>query len=236
MKKIHFIIGFALFGFLWSFIFGLFSHGSFIRMLIIALVFAAVFACLGFLITFLFDGILKIDVGQLPSEEKRTSGGVVDIVVQDEDLPKDEDAPQFYVGENHQMLSEEDYAAVASHENIAENVDALREHDERAAPEEKNGDDGFVPTPLQESTATLSGKEVPKSINGVSKDETLDELPSFQDLQVLQAASFSHEQADADTDFSVSRAEKKSSNAAFSEKDTALMVKAISTVLAKENQ
>lgn len=236
MKRTRFIIGFAFFGFFWSFIFGLFSHGGFFRMCIIALIFAAVFACLGFLIVFLFNTVFKIDTVQQLSDEKPATGGIVDIVVQDEDLPKDEEAPQFYVGESHQMLADGDYEKSDSYAGVTEDTGTVREHDQDATSKEKPADTGFVPVPLKETVAARSGEDVLKPKGGVSKDETLDELPSFQDLQVLQAASFSNEHIDSDTDFSVSHREEKKSDSTFSEKDTALMAKAISTVLAKENQ
>lgn len=81
------------------------------------MIFAVVFAGLAVLIQFIFSRVLEFD------SESGGDGGIapaaagsgasasshsVDIVVQDEDLPDDADASQFYVGNSRQMLSPED--------------------------------------------------------------------------------------------------------------------------------
>lgn len=118
MKNVKFIIGFSIFGFLLSAVFGFNSQGNyFARVILHALIFAVVFAGLAVLIQFIFSRILEFD------SESGGDGGIapaaagsgasasshsVDIVVQDEDLPDDADASQFYVGNSRQMLSPED--------------------------------------------------------------------------------------------------------------------------------
>ncbi|MBQ9494549.1 MAG: hypothetical protein IJR50_02785 [Treponema sp.] len=257
MKKLKFVISFAAFGFLLSFLFGLFSRSGIVRILLVALIFCAIFAVLGFVIQLLLDTILHVDNVQAASSVAIGSvapktGSHVDIVVQDEALPTDENAPQFFVGENHQMLNEEDYDDGSVHgfaktqsdadsekEMPSGNVDTIHELGNVAstAPIEKKTADGegFVPVPLQETVQNMSSKEAGTSSSGIKKDETLDELPNFQDLQDLQTSSMSVDDIVEDSEFSSPPLKNKSAaDRKFSENDTILMAKAISTALVKD--
>ena len=111
MKNMKFILGFSVFGFLLS-IFSSFrtvarSMGT---RFVIAIGFALVFACLAFAIQFVLSKFVTTE-SYAPSEEGapvvQNSGNShpVDIVIQDEDLPSEENDAQFFVGSNHQMLT-----------------------------------------------------------------------------------------------------------------------------------
>ena len=58
MRKIKSVIYFSIFGFIISFIFGLFSHSSFFYIFSKALLFFVIFAVLGFIASFLFSKFL----------------------------------------------------------------------------------------------------------------------------------------------------------------------------------
>src|SRR5574344_3089873 len=118
MKNIKIPAAFALCGFLLSFIAGLFSHSRFGHILLMALLFACVFAVLGFIIQYLTGNVLSIEESASPEgasqadmPQQPAKGTVVDIKVGDEDLPSEDNSPQFFVGTNHQMLSNNDIAA-----------------------------------------------------------------------------------------------------------------------------
>ena len=239
MKRVRFIAGFALAGFLISFFFGLFSRGGIGRMLLYAFIFSAVFAVVGFAVQFIGSTFLNIDAsaggeGEAP---RGTTGNNVDIVVQDEELPTEEGSPEFYVGENHQMLNKDDYAGGEKESRSAGSgaVDTIHavNGDVLSADRTEQSDDGFVPVQLHENARTISGKEAGvDSDDGFSlKDDTLDDLPDLEDLapsgEIVEDTAFS----------AASDKTKKSDKASkYSEKDTTLMAKAISTALAKDKE
>ena len=239
MKQVRFIAGFALAGFLISFFFGFFSRGGIGRMLLYAFMFSAVFAVVGFAVQFIGSTFLNIDAsaggeGEAP---RGTTGNNVDIVVQDEELPTEEGSPEFYVGENHQMLNKDDYAGGEKEGRSAGSgaVDTIHavNGDVLSADRTEQPDDGFVPVQLHENARTISGKEAGvDSDDGFSlKDDTLDDLPDLEDLapsgEIVEDTAFS----------AASDKTKKSDKASkYSEKDTTLMAKAISTALAKDKE
>ena len=240
VKQVRFIAGFALAGFLVSFFFGFFSRGGIGRILLFAFIFAAVFALVGFVVQFIGTTFLNIDAPAGGAEAAHgTTGGNVDIVVQDEELPTEDGSPEFYVGENHQMLNKEDYSDGEKENRAAassgESIDTIHAADGGASSDDRTeqSDDGFVPVGLHESAGTLSGKEAGvDSDDGFSlKDDTLDDLPDIEDLtpsgEIVEDTAFS----------AASDKTKKSDKASkYSEKDTTLMAKAISTALAKDNE
>ncbi len=114
MKNVRFIIGFSIFGFLLSFLASFRTVArSFGMRLVIALCFAAGFAVLAAVINVVAEKLLGINTADSDSSlnapvNKPSNGNSVDIVIQDEDLPSEEDGAQFFVGSNHQMLNSED--------------------------------------------------------------------------------------------------------------------------------
>ena len=74
MRNFKSILYFAIFGFLISFVFGLFSHSSFVSILIKAIIFLLIFAVLGFIISFVFSKFLDDEsTNDLSGEEGLTS-------------------------------------------------------------------------------------------------------------------------------------------------------------------
>ncbi len=113
MKNVKFILGFAVFGFLISLIAGFNAQGNYFgRIIIHALIFAIVFGGLGAGIQFLFAKFLQTDSSYSMESSvvapAAASAHAVDITVQDEELPAEENTSQFYVGSSRQMLAPED--------------------------------------------------------------------------------------------------------------------------------
>lgn len=122
VKNIKFVLISASCGFLLSFICGLFSHGGFLHMIVMAVIFGIVFGALAALIQFLGNGILNVDnvpspaaAGDAPVDASPKTGSIVNLTIKDEDLPTEENSPQFFVGSNHQMLSKNDYVPDNGH-------------------------------------------------------------------------------------------------------------------------
>lgn len=247
MKNLKFIAVFSCFGFLLSFFSGLASRGNNIgRMIFHAVIFAIVFAGLAVLINIIFCKFLGSE-GDISYESNSGEGNgnpvsapsshAVDIMVQDEDLPQEENAPQFFVGSGHQMLSPDDVKDVAK---------------ETAAAANSNGSDGFVPVSLgenlsnitsveakTESEVTKAERKASETVSApISQDDELDSLPDLEDLSVYQQSNSSvmdEDGIDESTDTSdMTPATSVSAEEVTSGQDVELMAKAISTLLKKE--
>lgn len=241
MKGIKFISFFAASGFVLSFLFGLFSHSSFISVLLKALVFGLIFGILGFAISIVFEKFLADDSGDFSGEytsedgntgvkQTPSKGQIVDITIQDEELEKSEGDNHFVVGDNHQMLSEADVKE--------------RNHPQN----DENQAQGFVPLKNFEKLNDLSGKEAVRpdsvssdnsvvSISGSSADSNIDTLPDMNHLNFASEDEDSEEELDTstDSDFVSSANAHRNSDEVPEIKDAALMAKAISSVLSDEN-
>ena len=106
MRSIKALIVLASFGFLLSFVFGLFSHAAIIIILLRALITAAVFAGLGFGISFVSDKFLfedsdssDISVESVPVSNPAV-GSRVDLYVHDEELSPGDSENNYYVDDN----------------------------------------------------------------------------------------------------------------------------------------
>lgn len=243
MKGVKFGGVFAACGFLLSLIFGLFSHTSILSVLLKALIFGLIFGGLGFGISIVFDTFLKDDsVGDFSSDASigegnpsvpqmavSSKGQMVDITIQDEELPESESDNHFVVGDNHQMLHDSDF--------------------KKSEPEtsEKSKSDGFVPLKNFETLKNLSGKESvsPEAVKSVpvsndfgssSFNNGIDTLPDMNNMVLEEESSESEESDGADTGFGQTTTVSHSSNREPPEiKDASLIAKAISSVLADEN-
>lgn len=114
MKNVKVIAGFSVFGFLLSFLFGLFSRSGFFRVLLSAFLFAVVFAAMGFIVQYVFKNVLDMGMDSEDSGFSETQSSVgqhVDITVEEEDIPESGDDSHFMVGTNLQMLNESDYGS-----------------------------------------------------------------------------------------------------------------------------
>ena len=264
MKNIKFIIGFSIFGFLISFVSGFASNSTFLKMLLNAFIFLFVFAFLGAAIVFLWDKFLSTEfqnaeyVTSRNDNSSKTAGQTVDITIQDEALQNDDNASQFFVGSNHQMLTKEDVAEKAKNNNAAsdspEKVDSWGADIKTVSVDKKQdvsdeNNSGFVPVALAENPANISSSEAKsgveyKNIDNSSKNNEssgsveLDVLPDLQELQNIQEMTSSKDVQEApsveSTGFVVEDAKKAVSEANADSKDAALMAKAISTLLSKE--
>lgn len=120
MRNYKLVIGFSAFGFLLSLISGFVSHSKLGMVFLHALLFAVVFAFLGFLLEFVFEHILQANLFSAPdssgmegvvqgaSSGHGGSGHKVDFYVEDEDLPGDNEAPRFVVSYPRNIFSEMD--------------------------------------------------------------------------------------------------------------------------------
>lgn len=224
MKNLKFIAGFSIFGFLLSIFSSLRNVSrSFGGRFFIALCFALGFGILAAAIMFVTQKfVLAENTADISdsgnSSEKNPHNSVsssqpVDIVVQDEDLPSEDGGSQFYVGENHQMLNDEDLQDMKKVSEPEETEDSgsseLRQKkeaeniSETAAQIKKENSSsvnaGFVPLNFAENPSNISSVES-KSVNDVksspesddssasdeNNSEALDVLP---DLEALSEAT-----------------------------------------------
>ena len=268
MKNIKFIIGFSIFGFLLSFVSGFASNLTFFKMLLNAFIFLFVFAFLGAAIVFIWDKFLSSEFQNAEYSSSKTvnpsksAGQTVDITIQDEALQNDDNASQFYVGSNHQMLTKEDVnGKTNSDSSNLEQSNSSQKNDSWGsdiktvtANSEKQDDStannaGFVPVALAENPGNISSNEAKSGLeyknidnssmnNESSGSVELDVLPDLQELQNIQEMTSSKDVQEApsveSTGFVVEDAKKAVSEANTESKDAALMAKAISTLLSKE--
>lgn len=287
MKNVKFIIGFSVFGFFLSFVSGIVSHSApFGLILLHAVIFAIVFALLAVGLHFVFEKVLDIDYQPEPAASSFASSGSsekhsVDFYVEDEELPSDENEARFFVGNNHQMLTEADINGTAEEKtssghsfqqspvsDVAE-MSAVEENKASVsadtAPHNSAADDialqnknsaGFVPVALGETPRSISGTEA-KSFDEIKNDEqqddssdsedapksvqdgedVLDVLPDLEQLSEVggSGVSLSESGTADDEDGFIPSSSGKSADEIAEGQDAAVMAKAISTLLAKDN-
>lgn len=245
MRNFKSILCFAIFGFLISFVFGLFSHSSFVSILIKAIIFLLIFAVLGFIISFVFSKFLDDESTNdlsgeeglnSSSQENNTKGRVVDLVIQDEELSPKQSENSFFVGSNRQMLNESDYSS------------------NNKSTFEKNENSGFVPLRDVETSQNVSSVEAISSsslnngsvenittlgASGETNSEGLDVLPEMSSLSTMDENSGynSNDEDDNDNGFepSYTSSNRKSDSFVGDMPDTGLIAKAISSVLSQES-
>ncbi len=207
MKNVKFVIGFAIFGFLLSFLASFRTVARSIGMrFVIALGFAICFAVLAVIIQVLSDKVLNIGEPLAQTSSSTSKSGSsgnhsVDIVIQDEDLPNEEDGAKFFVGSNHQMLNSEDInepkkEPTPKAENNAENSNLEnQENSEKTSSEVSDSnlekvkqanassqDSGFVPVTNSENADNFSSVES-KTINEIKADEKTAQMSSLPDFK-----------------------------------------------------
>lgn len=241
MKNLKFIAGFSIFGFLLSIFSSLKNVSrSFGGRFFIALCFALGFGILAAAIMFVTQKFVLAENTADISDSGNSSGKnpnnsvsgsqPVDIVVQDEDLPSEDGGPQFYVGENHQMLNDEDLQDMKKVSEPEETEDSgsseLRQKkeaeniSETAAQIKKENSSsvnaGFVPLNFAENPSNISSVES-KSVNdvksspesddssasGENNSEALDVLPDLDALsEAVPAAGSDSSGFSENSDFS----------------------------------
>ncbi len=239
MHKVKVISGCATFGFILSFVFGLFSHSKFYFILLKALIFALVFALVGLLISIVFSKFLDDDS---PSEfaSSDDSGNTqkqgANLVVVDQEFERGDSENHFVVGEKHQMLNENDI-----------------EHTDDSTADKKNSDSGFVPLRNTETVNNISGTESVKAASQASStayadssvvkntdsaiSEGLDTLPDMENFNFeskpLNVVTSSDDSVSSSS-FGFSSEKKEAEGKGMEEQDAELMAKAISSVLSEE--
>jgi len=233
---------FAACGFLLSFVSGLFSHTSILSVLLKAVIFAVCFGLLGFAIDLVFSKFLagesSGDIGvevspeaKVSSGKQNTTGNIVDITIQDEELDNSGSGNHFVTNDNHQMLNDSDLEKQGGVEKTV------------SEPE-----NGFVPLKNFETLRSLTGKEAVHPESSVtsaepvvktshSKGDGLDTLPDMNNLSFENDSGSSSDDAEVDTDeeFVSSANMHKHSDEPTEIKDASLMAKAISSILSDED-
>ena len=238
MRGLKVVVPFAACGFLLSFVAGLFSHSSFLSILLKALIFAIVFALLGFVISMVFGKFLSEGMSEFQGDTSEgasssavqgsTLGHNVDITIQDEELEKSESENHFVVNDTHQMLNDSDV------KNSTKESDAERP--------------GFVPLRNFETVKNFSGTEAAtpdlqnlqeESRSPGTDEEELDTLPEMdnfafgEDSGSDSGSDIISSSGTSDSEFVSSSGSKKHDEPEV--KDAALMAKAISSVLSDED-
>lgn len=247
----NFTVVFAICGFVLSLICGLFSRSGFGKILITAVVSALVFAVLAVLIKIAFKTLLKVDSSDTAKTNATVSdatpispvGQHIDFVVEDQELEEGESSNHFDVGNNRQMLDDSD---VQSTKSLKEEI--------------RQSTSDFVPIRKLETLTNISGTESESIVPAekeTSDDDTsednaevktlhapegeLDVLPDLSDSvfnsePVKQSASESYDSDASDDGFVDSSLVYKSKEDNSGEiKDSSLMAKAISSILAQES-
>lgn len=244
LKNIRAVVVFSVCGFLLSFIFGfLFSHSPLTRVFLIALLFALVFAFLALAISFVWNSMLQVDGASFVSSSAHSpkTGSKVDLVVSDEDLPEGQSSHAFSVGDNRQLLHEGDYSKSGESEKSVKeentfsgeqvlDIDSLDGSEASPLLVKETKDAAFVPIELGKSNELENFQK-----DEIKKDETLDDLP---DLGASIMRSSSDDDGAGETEFSSKGVVKPRNKAQeqMNDKDTVLIAKAISTVLAKDKE
>lgn len=247
MKNIKFVSFSAGAGFILSLTFGIFSKSGILKVLLTALVFALIFAVLGFGLTFVYEKFLSLDSSEIDStkstESKTVSSSVgnnVDIVIEDQELERSGSNNRFNVGENRSMLNTSD--VVTSNNSSSDNSSIA-----------EDSKSNFVPVRNLETLTNISGTEAVKpsavanksaeiSESSSSKNDDLDVLPDFGNLGMpaTPMSSFSSSANDSidefsDTESSSVYTSKRNDVDTDKFQNTELIAKAISTVLSDES-
>lgn len=247
MKNIKFVSFSAGAGFILSLTFGIFSKSGILKVFLTALVFALIFAVLGFGLTFVYEKFLSLDSSEIDStkstESKTVSSSVgnnVDIVIEDQELERSGSNNRFNVGENRSMLNTSDVVT----SNNSSSVNSTIAEDSKS---------NFVPVRNLETLTNISGTEAVKpsavanksteiSESSSSKNDDLDVLPDFGNLGMpaTPMSSFSSSANDSidefsDTESSSVYTSKRNDVDTDKFQNTELIAKAISTVLSDES-
>lgn len=227
-KHIKITVIFAAFGFLLSFLFGLFSHSSILMILLKALIFAVVFAALGFCISFLFSKFLIDEAHENDSIPENSAaannsrGQNVDIVIQDQEIERSDSPNSFDVGSSFQMLNSSDIASGSPIASSADSNQSSSGSDEMSkanqdAVEHNTIGEQFIPINNFQKVdkATVTGQSVNTSVadspvinlnnneTGVVTDE-LDTLPDLGTIEVQKASDGSNSEEESMSEYSAS--------------------------------
>lgn len=248
----------ACIGFFLSFLIGLFSDVHFSVVVLRALLFGVVFAVLCVGISILYQKFLSADNGGFVSDSelsspKSATGGVVNIVVDDSNLPDEETSPKFTVLNNHTALDNEIKKTSVRDEPSADSTPVISSAPVTSSESEEKT--SFKPVSLGEvdsnsnSAKTVASSNITENsssksassdvaVSDAQEQEQLDELPDISNMAVEASGDVASD-LDSPTDEIVSDSEFATGGAKMKEQpvsgDTAVMAKAIQTLLAKDN-
>lgn len=249
MKNIKFVSFSAIAGFILSLVFGLFSKSGFIKVFFTAILFALIFAILGFGLAFIYEKFLSVEGGDFDTSKSSTSeqkttdssiGNNVDIVIEDQELERGASAIHYNVGANRFMLNNSDVQKSQSTTSSNNGLDGATESKAQ-----------FVPVRNLETLQNFSGTEniKPSTLKDIlvenpetSGNEDMDVLPEFGDFGTAatpytNAAGSANDSLDVFSDSATSSTYTSRKKDADAEKfqNTELIAKAISSVLSDES-
>lgn len=250
MKNAKFNIICASCGFLLSLVVGIITRASFGVLLLRAFIFALVFAAVSFGLQIVFKTVLSTEEqgdSLTQSEDGAKAGSVVNITLQEEELPMENNAQRFFVGENHQMLNEDDYGhslnetadtQVASAQHVDMVMDDADEETDADSPRSASGENASSEDVAQQSPSQQTGFTAAPLQNVAQSSAVSDGgLASLPDISGLGGDSESSApEVVAPEPVSAPRSTSASSiSAKVNVSDAALMAKAISTALASDS-
>ena len=256
-------------GFFLSFLIGLIAGNGFAHSLIVALIFALVFGVLSIGISilygkFLSDGDSGIDVSKA-SSNLPNAGSVVNITIDEDNLPDETYSPKFAVGTNRPALRMENPPAkpvVASKAPVAASPTAAKEGSslsditgaaEKASVDAKTAEKPSAATTPTGATANvvsdgasfkpmdLSSVTNPQSAQqstGTSSSvssDSLETLPDIGDFSPAERTVSTNNEIISDSDFASVGSKSSVQSSNAGSQDAQLMAQAIRTVLAKSN-
>ena len=246
-------------GFIVSFLIGVCSGIGFghvvLRALICALFFGVMTVGILFLNQkFLSDGQTDADL-DVPAEKMSRVGGVIDITVDDDRLPEEEQGPRFNVASTRPALRQTETAAEESADAAQPMLPPVSETapvsdgDRAGAPPQTEISAGFTPMGLaQVASAVAEPKQakvaqqpvVPSHAAAPTAGVDLGELPDISTFGGGDTADAAGEDVVEDSEFAEADVPQKARSSVFpdgvpaSEQSASLMAQAIRTVLARE--
>lgn len=238
-------------GFILSLICGFFSKSSFVKIFFIALLWALIFAAMAFLIYLVYSKFLDVATdGEVVvnsttvdlNDNKPAVGQNVDLIIQDQELERSQSLNHYDVGDNHQMLTDDDIKKKSIREQNSISID----NDFSSHNSVQNESQSFVPVRNLETVTNVSGTESKKydEIQSVSsnEDEQIDTLPDMGNMgfsssqeDIPFASSKGGDSINYDDSFSESSfGTEKKDVSADEVQDASLMAKAISSILSEE--
>lgn len=262
MQNIKFMSVSAGIGFVLSLFCGLFSHSSFGRVFLIAILFALIFAILSILIQLLFNKFLNVDAvgddvgysisASISGGNKGSVNHKVDITINEADLPQTGNNNHYEVGDNRQMLNDDDIKKSTAESskigneifggagnlsgNIKVNSSLSKSMNEgRTLNNAGSTQDTAPKQDFSSAAASANAKRAAKTSSGFNSDS----LPDIGDISFIQDDNPVNEEdpdivLNENSDF-ISSALKYKDDNSNSIKDAALMAKAISSIISEEN-
>jgi hypothetical protein len=238
------IVGSAIGGFVLSFLTGLFSGAGFLIILFRAVMCAAGFGGISAAVQYVSAKFLTPDTLFRGMDRSTDSvvrpGSNVDITIADEELPKDENGPQFFVNTNNQGETDSGIEKQTDNDTSVNPVEKVALDESGFIPVALGKNDGLNKNIEADVRPDTEEENVPSSVDNNNDVEKLDELPDLGDLVVdgsdkenlesgvIQDSDF------ASQDTALTDTPARPAGRAANMKDTALLTQAVRTVLAND--